>query len=108
MKQRPEIKDEPQSALSRPTESVNQTHPELEIREDEVSGGADEVKKNTALVFCFDNEADQEALRDPFKKKPRLGARLPTPGSTRPKAEEPLPQTRKQLFDSEAKPQIHE
>lgn len=34
-----------------------------------------EVKKSTALVICFDNDVDDNALRDPFRKKPKLGKR---------------------------------
>lgn len=33
--------------------------------------------KNTALVICFDDEADNEALRNPFKKKPQLRSQKP-------------------------------
>lgn len=42
---------------------------------------AEAKQKNTALVICFDDNADQEALRNPFAKKPRLrGKGSGTPG----------------------------
>jgi hypothetical protein len=41
----------------------------------------EEKKQNTALVICFDEEADQDALRNPFKKKPKLRSHVPTPAA---------------------------
>lgn len=56
----------------------------------EPPGQSAEGKKNTALVICFDDNADQEALRNPFAKKPRLrgkGSGTPVTKLTVPQAE---------------------